>query len=41
MFRSAAVVVAERGEQDAWWIYRWARRGTRSDDRFAELCRTR
>jgi hypothetical protein len=25
---------------DAWWIYRWARRGARSDDRFADLCRT-
>lgn len=26
-------------EQD-WWIYRWARRGGRSDDRCHDLCRT-
>jgi hypothetical protein len=26
-------------EQD-WWIYRWARRGGRSDDRCYDLCRT-
>jgi hypothetical protein len=24
---------------DAWWIYRWARRGGRRDDRFYDLCR--
>jgi hypothetical protein len=23
-----------------WWIYRWARRGSRSDDRCHDLCRT-
>ncbi|HEU4348246.1 MAG TPA: beta family protein [Actinoplanes sp.] len=23
-----------------WWIYRWARRGSRSDDRCQDLCRT-
>jgi hypothetical protein len=23
-----------------WWIYRWARRGGRSDDRCHDLCRT-
>jgi hypothetical protein len=23
-----------------WWIYRWARRGARSDDRCHDLCRT-
>ncbi len=26
-------------DQD-WWIYRWARRGARSDDRCHDLCRT-
>ncbi|MGC4819174.1 beta family protein [Micromonospora sp. DT63] len=25
---------------DAWWVYRWSRRGGRGDDRFADLCRT-
>ncbi len=25
---------------DDWWIYRWARRGGRSDDRCHDLCRT-
>ena len=25
---------------DHWWIYRWARRGGRSDDRCHDLCRT-
>ncbi|MEU2611271.1 beta family protein [Micromonospora sp. NPDC007271] len=25
---------------DAWWIYRWSRRGGRGDERFADLCRT-
>ena len=24
----------------SWWVYRWARRGGRGDDRFADLCRT-
>ncbi|MEV5765422.1 beta family protein [Micromonospora sp. NPDC052213] len=24
---------------DAWWVYRWSRRGGRGDDRFADLCR--
>ncbi|SCL34775.1 Beta protein [Micromonospora pallida] len=24
---------------EAWWIYRWSRRGGRGDDRVAELCR--
>ncbi|WP_306206202.1 beta family protein [Actinoplanes sp. RD1] len=26
--------------EDDWWIYRWARRGGRSDDRCQDLCRT-
>jgi hypothetical protein len=26
--------------EDHWWIYRWARRGGRSDDRCHDLCRT-
>ncbi|GIF06771.1 beta family protein [Actinoplanes siamensis] len=26
--------------EQAWWIYRWARRGGRSDDRCHDLCRT-
>jgi Beta protein len=26
--------------QHHWWIYRWARRGGRSDDRCRDLCRT-
>ncbi|WP_189078976.1 beta family protein [Mangrovihabitans endophyticus] len=26
--------------EHAWWIYRWARRGGRSDDRCRDLCRT-
>ncbi|KXK62762.1 hypothetical protein AWW66_06885 [Micromonospora rosaria] len=25
---------------DAWWVYRWSRRGGRGDERFADLCRT-
>nr|WP_199714615.1 beta family protein [Micromonospora radicis] len=25
---------------DAWWIYRWSRRGGRGDGRVADLCRT-
>ncbi|PZF92608.1 hypothetical protein C1I99_21565 [Micromonospora deserti] len=24
----------------AWWVYRWSRRGGRSDERVADLCRT-
>jgi hypothetical protein len=26
--------------EQAWWIYRWARRGGRDDDRCHDLCRT-
>ncbi|MFI7073651.1 beta family protein [Micromonospora sediminicola] len=26
--------------EDAWWVYRWSRRGGRGDERFADLCRT-
>ncbi|MFU8854240.1 beta family protein [Micromonospora sp. SL1-18] len=25
---------------EAWWIYRWSRRGGRGDERLADLCRT-
>ncbi|OKI89215.1 beta family protein [Micromonospora sp. CB01531] len=25
---------------EAWWLYRWSRRGGRGDERFADLCRT-
>ncbi|MEU8260508.1 hypothetical protein AB0C02_07790 [Micromonospora sp. NPDC048999] len=25
---------------EAWWVYRWARRGGRGDERLADLCRT-
>ncbi|WP_254910042.1 beta family protein [Micromonospora sp. NBS 11-29] len=25
---------------DAWWVYRWCRRGGRGDERIADLCRT-
>ncbi|MEV4345072.1 beta family protein [Actinoplanes sp. NPDC049596] len=27
-------------DENHWWIYRWSRRGTRSDDRCHDLCRT-
>jgi hypothetical protein len=27
-------------DERSWWIYRWARRGGRSDDRCYDLCRT-
>ncbi|MEW1588197.1 beta family protein [Micromonospora vinacea] len=27
-------------DDGSWWVYRWARRGGRGDDRFADLCRT-
>ncbi|GAA0489420.1 hypothetical protein Ade02nite_73670 [Paractinoplanes deccanensis] len=27
-------------DEDNWWIYRWSRRGGRSDDRCHDLCRT-
>ncbi|WP_328532824.1 beta family protein [Micromonospora zamorensis] len=27
-------------DDGSWWVYRWARRGGRSEERFADLCRT-
>ncbi len=27
-------------DEQNWWIYRWARRGGRGDDRCHDLCRT-
>ncbi|MFG2060381.1 hypothetical protein ACGFIK_03075 [Micromonospora sp. NPDC048871] len=26
-------------DEDAWWVYRWSRRGGRGDERMADLCR--